>query len=105
MIRINSKRNKFTYNIYHIAKAFYPGEEVEQTVDGEQEALVTLEMPGGSSFPYFRKTSGSLMSRIRTSSGSRKKNGRSPAAFTGIWKNLQERSSPGGSSRECARPS
>ena len=53
MIRINSKRNKFTYNIYHIAKAFYPGEEVEQTVDGEQEALVTLEMPGGSSFSVF----------------------------------------------------
>ena len=50
MIRIDSKRNKFTYNIYHIVKAFYPGEEVEQKVDGEQEALVTVEMPGGSSF-------------------------------------------------------
>ena len=50
MIRIDSKRNKFTYNIYHIVKAFYPGEEVEQKVDGEQEALVTVKMPGGSSF-------------------------------------------------------
>ena len=50
MIRIESKRNKFTYNIYHIVKAFYPGEEVEQNVDGEQEPLVALEMPDGSSF-------------------------------------------------------
>ena len=86
MIRIDSKRNKFTYNIYHIVKAFYPGEEVEQKVDGEQEALVTVEMPGGSSFSVSAEDLG-------------------PAAFTGIWKNLQERSSPGGSSRECARPS
>ena len=50
MIRIESKRNKFTYNIYHIVKAFYPGEEVEQNVDGEQEPLVALYMPDGSSF-------------------------------------------------------
>ena len=40
MIRIDSKRNKFTYNIYHIVKSFYPGEDVEQKVDREQEALV-----------------------------------------------------------------
>ena len=53
MVRIDSKRNKFTYNIYHIVKSFYPGEDVEQKVDGEQEALVTLEMPGGSSFSVF----------------------------------------------------
>ena len=53
MIRIDSKRNKFTYNIYHIVKSFYTGEDVEQKVDGEQEALVTLEMPGGSSFSVF----------------------------------------------------
>ena len=50
MIRIESKRNKFTYNIYHIVKAFYPGEEVEQKVDAQQESLVTLHMPGDSSF-------------------------------------------------------
>ena len=53
MIRIDSKRNKFTYNIYHIVKSFYPGEDVEQKVDREQEALVALEMPGGSSFSVF----------------------------------------------------
>ena len=53
MIRIDSKRNKFTYNIYHIVKSFYPGEDVEQKVDEEQEALVALEMPGGSSFSVF----------------------------------------------------
>ena len=53
MIRIESKRNKFTYNIYHIVKAFYPGEEVEQKVDEQQEPLVKLHMPGGSSFSVF----------------------------------------------------
>ena len=58
MIRIESKRNKFTYNIYHIVKAFYPGEDVEQKVDGQQESLVTLYMPGDSSFSVFSEEIG-----------------------------------------------
>ena len=27
MIKIESKKNKFTYNVYHVTKAFYPKED------------------------------------------------------------------------------
>ncbi|HIX62977.1 MAG TPA: coproporphyrinogen dehydrogenase HemZ [Candidatus Mediterraneibacter colneyensis] len=50
MIRISSKKNKYTYNVYHIVKAFFPSEEIIQKVDEKQEPLVMLEMPGGSCF-------------------------------------------------------
>ena len=33
MIEIKSKKNKFTYNVYHVTKAFFPEEEIVQTVD------------------------------------------------------------------------
>ncbi len=50
MIEIKCKKNKFTYNVYHITKAFFPSEEIRQTVDEKQEPLVVLELPGGSCF-------------------------------------------------------
>lgn len=50
MIEIRCKKNKFTYNVYHITKAFFPSEEIRQTVDEKQEPLVVLELPGGSCF-------------------------------------------------------
>ena len=50
MIEIRCKKNKFTYNVYHITKAFFPEEEIEQTVDEEQGPLVVLKFPGGSCF-------------------------------------------------------
>ena len=103
MIRIDSKRNKFTYNIYHIVKAFYPGEEVEQKVDGEQEALVTLEMPGGSSFSVFPGDVG--LPQITDPDERQLQEEKSPAVCTVIWRTLQGRSLPGGSSRESVRPS
>lgn len=31
MIKIESKKNKFTYNVYHVTKAFYPKEDIVQT--------------------------------------------------------------------------
>ena len=37
MIEIKNKKNKFTYNVYHVTKAFFPEEEIVQTVDEEQE--------------------------------------------------------------------
>ena len=40
MIKIESKKNKFTYNVYHVTKAFYPKEDIVQTVDEKQEPLV-----------------------------------------------------------------
>ncbi len=50
MIEITCKKNKYTYNVYHIVKAFFPEEEITQRVDEKQEPLVTLKMSGGSCF-------------------------------------------------------
>ena len=50
MIEIACKKNKFTYNVYHITKAFFPGEEITQRVDEKQESLVELKLPGDSCF-------------------------------------------------------
>ena len=50
MIEIRCKKNKFLYNVYHITKAFFPEQEIRQTVDEKQEPLVVLELPGGSCF-------------------------------------------------------
>ena len=50
MIKIACKKNKFIYNVYHITKAFFPNEEIEQKVDEKQESLAALRLPGGSCF-------------------------------------------------------
>ena len=56
MIRIASKKNKYTYNVYHVVKAFFPNEEIIQKVDEKQEPLVAVEMPGGSCFSIAQGT-------------------------------------------------
>ena len=56
MIRIASKKNKYTYNVYHAVKAFFPNEEIIQNVDEKQEPLVAVEMPGGSCFSIAQGT-------------------------------------------------
>ena len=50
MIGISSKKNKYTYNAYHIVKSFFPGEEIIQKVDEKQEPLMAVRLPGGSCF-------------------------------------------------------
>ena len=50
MIEIGSKKNKYTYNAYHIVKSFFPGEEIIQKVDEKQEPLVAVRLPGGTCF-------------------------------------------------------
>ncbi len=55
MIEIACKKNKFTYNVYHITKAFFPNEEITQKVDEKQESLVELYLPGGSCFSIARE--------------------------------------------------
>lgn len=51
MIKVSSKKNKYTYNVYHLVKAFFPNEEIIQNVDEKQESLVALNLPGGLAFP------------------------------------------------------
>ena len=46
MIKVSSKKNKYTYNVYHLVKAFFPNEEIIQNVDEKQESLVALNLPG-----------------------------------------------------------
>jgi oxygen-independent coproporphyrinogen-3 oxidase len=55
MIKIESKKNKFTYNVYHVTKAFYPKEDIVQTVDEKQEPLVKIHCRKGLAFPLHRK--------------------------------------------------
>lgn len=50
MIEIICKETLYTYNAYHIAKAFFPDEEICQRVDEKQEPLVKLVFDGGSCF-------------------------------------------------------
>ena len=55
MIEIESKKNKFTYNVYHVVKAFFPEEEIVQKVKEEQEPLVVIRMSGGTCFSLARE--------------------------------------------------
>ena len=50
MIKIISNDTLYTYNLYHITKAFLPNEEVKQEVDEEQESLVKINITEGSCF-------------------------------------------------------
>ena len=49
-MKISCKETLFTYNVYHVVKAFFPEAEIEQGVDTGQEPLVKLELDGGSCF-------------------------------------------------------
>ena len=50
MIQIQCKETLYTYNLYHITKAFFPNVEIKQCVDAEQEPLVRIELDDGSCF-------------------------------------------------------
>lgn len=50
MIEIKCKDTLYTYNLYHITKAFFPNEEIKQCVDTEQEPLVQLNLDQDSCF-------------------------------------------------------
>ena len=50
MIEIEVQKNKYAYNVYHLVKAFFPGEEVVQKINGKQETLAAIRMPEGSCF-------------------------------------------------------
>lgn len=50
MIQIQCKETLYTYNLYHITKAFFQNAEIKQCVDAEQEPLVRIELDDGSCF-------------------------------------------------------
>ena len=50
MIEIICKETLYTYNAYHVTKAFFPEGEIVQRVDEEQEPLIQLRLEEGSCF-------------------------------------------------------
>ncbi|MDD3403704.1 MAG: coproporphyrinogen dehydrogenase HemZ [Hespellia sp.] len=48
MIQINCKDALYTYDMYHITKAFFPNEEIKQQVNESQEPLILMELQSGS---------------------------------------------------------
>ena len=48
MIQITCKESIYTYDTYHIIKAFFPETEIRQRVDQEQESLIEIHEEGGS---------------------------------------------------------
>ena len=85
MIEIKSKKNKFTYNVYHVTKAFFPEEEIVQTVDEEQEPLVWMQLPGGACF--------SLAERSLTMAD--RKAGSDPAGLSVSFRRMRQRTGMG----------
>ncbi len=47
---VSCKETLYTYNMFHMVKAFFPEAEIRQTVNEEQEPLVNLVLDGGSCF-------------------------------------------------------
>ncbi len=50
MIRIECKNERFTYDMYHIVKSFYPDAQITQNVEPEQELLIKIEIDSDSCF-------------------------------------------------------
>lgn len=50
MIRIVCSNERFTYDMYHIVKSFYPDGKIHQSVDPEQELLIQMEIEGDPCF-------------------------------------------------------
>ena len=63
MIEIISNDTLYTYNLYHITKAFLPGSDIKQKVDEEQESLVRIKLEDDSCFSIGKDEVSSLESR------------------------------------------
>ena len=50
MIQIRCKNERFTYDMYHIVKSFFPDADISQTVEPEQESLILISIEGDSCF-------------------------------------------------------
>ena len=50
MMKLTCNDTLYTYDAYHLLKAFYPDEEIEQQVNEEQESQVRIETDRDSCF-------------------------------------------------------
>ena len=69
MIEIASKKNKYTYNAYHLVKSFFPGEEITQKVDEKQEPLLTVALSGGSCFSIAEEDAARALAEMLSAEG------------------------------------
>lgn len=46
MIKIIVKEEMYIYDMYHILRAFYPGSEIDQTIDSGVPNLIELRIDG-----------------------------------------------------------
>ena len=50
MIQIRCQNERFTYDMYHIVKSFFPDAKITQTVEQEQESLIRIIIDSDSCF-------------------------------------------------------
>ena len=50
MMKLTCNDTLYTYDAYHLLKAFYPDEEIKQQVNEEQESQVRIETDRDSCF-------------------------------------------------------
>lgn len=53
MIQIRCQNERFTYDMYHIVKSFFPDAEINQTVEPEQESLIQIIIGSDSCFSAY----------------------------------------------------
>ncbi len=52
MIQIECRNERFSYDMYHIVKSFFPDASISQISDPEQESLIHIRIAGDSCFCY-----------------------------------------------------
>lgn len=90
MIFLSCSNDMYTYNTYHLAKAFFPEEDVQQNVSEEMEDVFRITFPDGSVFVVKKEDIPAEEDR------SRKKYAVDVALYRPA-ESTQERSLPGGS--------
>ncbi len=58
MITISCRDTLYTYNLYHLVKAFFPEQEVKQELHAEQVSLAMLTLEGSSCFSVMEDENG-----------------------------------------------
>ena len=65
MIQIRCQNERFTYDMYHIVKSFFPDAEITQTVEPEQESLIMVSIGSDSCFAVRNQNSYLLFYRVK----------------------------------------
>ena len=91
MIQIRCQNERFTYDMYHIVKSFYPDAGISQTVSKEQESLIEITVEGDSCFCCQKEEIAEIADKREQKRYINKKLYRTLAALTGeehAWGNM-----------------